>query len=103
MCAHTASYIGLTWCCLFLFQYHDIDGRDPALFADANVRQLAVGGRGDPAAPSANVHRPRPAAQIRHRHGRAAQIPLPGVHELQRGALPQLPALLHRQPNGNVT
>ncbi len=59
-----------------------------------------MGGRGDPAAPAANVRRFGFAEQIRHRPRRPAQIPLSSLHELQRGAVPQFPALLHRQSNG---
>ena len=84
----------------FYFKYDDVDGRDPALSADADLRQLAMGGRRDPPPITANVRRFGFAEQIRHRFRRSTQVPLSGLHELQRGAVPQFPALLHRQSNG---
>ena len=69
---------------------------------DADVRQLAMGRRRDFAPIAANVRRFGFVEQIRHRFRRPAQIPLSGLHELQRGAVPQFPALFHRQSNGKT-
>lgn len=52
---------------LLRLQYDDIDGRDPALFADADVRQLAMGGRRGSAPSPANVLRPGFRPQVLHR------------------------------------